>query len=64
MEINPGSIKKVKLMEYRSIGINRLSIGAQTFNEKLLKSIGKDHSPKHIESVFKLLMKLNSNPLI
>ena len=53
MEINPGSIKKVKLMEYRSIGINRLSIGAQTFNEKLLKSIGRDHSPKHIESVFK-----------
>ena len=52
MEINPGSIKKVKLMEYRSIGINRLSIGAQTFNEKLLKSIGRDHSPKHIESVF------------
>ena len=53
MEINPGSIKKVKLMEYRLIGINRLSIGAQTFNEKLLKSIGRDHSPKHIESVFK-----------
>ena len=53
MEINPGSIKKAKLMEYRSIGINRLSIGAQTFNEKLLKSIGRDHSPKHIESVFK-----------
>ena len=53
MEINPGSIKKAKLMEYRSIGINRLSIGAQTFNEKLLKSIGRDHSPKDIESVFK-----------
>ena len=53
MEINPGSIKKAKLMKYRSIGINRLSIGAQTFNEKLLKSIGRDHSPKHIESVFK-----------
>ena len=53
MEINPGSIKKEKLMEYRSIGINRLSIGAQSFNEKLLKSIGRDHSPKHIESVFK-----------
>ena len=53
MEINPGSIKKAKLMEYRSIGINRLSIGAQSFNEKLLKSIGRDHSPKHIESVFK-----------
>ncbi len=53
MEINPDSIKKAKLMEYRSIGINRLSIGAQTFNEKLLKSIGRDHSPKDIESVFK-----------
>ena len=59
MEINPGSIKKVKLMEYRSIGINRLSIGAQTFNEKLLKSIGRDHSPKHIESVFKTANEVN-----
>ena len=53
MEINPDSIKKTKLIEYRSVGINRLSIGAQSFNEKLLKSIGRDHSPKHIESVFK-----------
>ena len=59
MEINPGSIKKVKLIEYRSIGINRLSIGAQTFNEKLLKSIGRDHSPKHIESVFKTANEVN-----
>ena len=59
MEINPRSIKKVKLMEYRSIGINRLSIGAQTFNEKLLKSIGRDHSPKHIESVFKTANEVN-----
>jgi len=59
MEINPGSIKKVKLLEYRSIGINRLSIGAQTFNEKLLKSIGRDHSPKHIESVFKTANEVN-----
>ena len=59
MEINPGSIKKAKLMKYRSIGINRLSIGAQTFNEKLLKSIGRDHSPKHIESVFKTANEVN-----
>ena len=53
MEINPGSMKKAKLIAYRSMGINRLSIGAQSFNEKLLKSIGRDHSPRHIESVFK-----------
>tara|TARA_B100001123_G_C15209523_1_gene986651 strand:- start:142 stop:1293 length:1152 start_codon:yes stop_codon:yes gene_type:complete len=59
MEINPGSIKKAKLMEYRSVGINRLSIGAQSFNEKLLKSIGRDHSPKHIESVFRAASEVN-----
>ena len=53
MEINPGSIKKAKLMEYKSIGINRLSIGAQSFNQKLLKSIGRDHDLEDIVSVFK-----------
>ena len=53
MEINPGSINEIKLMDYRAMGVNRLSIGAQSFNQKLLKSIGRDHNPQDIVSVYK-----------
>ena len=53
MEINPRSLNEAELMQYRAAGINRLSIGAESFNQKLLKSIGRDHDPEDIVSVFK-----------
>ena len=53
MEINPRSINEAQLMQYRAAGVNRLSICAESLNQKLLKSIGRDHDPKDIVSVFK-----------
>ena len=44
IESNPNSLNKEKLMKYRSCGINRLSIGLQSFNNDLLKKIGRIHS--------------------
>ena len=35
MEVNPGSLEKKKLSDYKLAGINRLSIGAQSFNPQL-----------------------------
>ena len=44
IEVNPGTVTKQKLQQYKQIGINRLSIGLQTTNNKLLKQIGRIHT--------------------
>ena len=44
IEVNPGTVTKQKLQHYKQIGINRLSIGLQTTNNKLLKQIGRIHT--------------------
>ncbi len=44
IEVNPGTTNKTKLETYQKVGINRLSIGLQTTNNKLLKQIGRIHT--------------------
>lgn len=44
IEINPGTVTKQKLQDFKSCGINRLSIGLQTTNNNLLKQIGRIHT--------------------
>lgn len=47
-EANPGdlSIEKLRVLSY--YGVNRLSFGVQSFNDDLLKSIGRSHSVKDV----------------
>ena len=44
IEVNPGTVTKGKLQDFKSCGINRLSIGLQTTNNNLLKQIGRIHT--------------------
>lgn len=44
IELNPGTITKEKLENYKKCGINRLSIGLQSINNTLLKEIGRIHT--------------------
>ena len=44
IEVNPGTVNKGKLECYYKSGINRLSIGLQSTNDKLLKLIGRVHN--------------------
>lgn len=44
LEVNPGTVDKRKLREYRHIGINRLNIGVQSFQDEQLKMLGRIHS--------------------
>ncbi len=46
IESNPGTLTKEKLEVMRKSGINRLSIGIQSFNDRLLKKIGRIHKVK------------------
>lgn len=44
IEINPGTIDEQKLDLYLAAGVNRYSVGVQTFNDPLLKHCGREHS--------------------
>ncbi|SHJ81413.1 oxygen-independent coproporphyrinogen-3 oxidase [Caminicella sporogenes DSM 14501] len=49
IECNPGTIDEEKLKKYKSFGINRLSIGLQSFNNEILKFIGRIHTKEIFE---------------
>ena len=54
IEVNPGTITEKKLHSYYDAGINRISIGLQTTNDKLLKVIGRIHNFNEFENAYKL----------
>ena len=43
LEANPGAADSLRFAGYRGLGVNRLSIGAQSFDNHKLKSIGRIH---------------------
>lgn len=47
-EANPGDLTKEKLAILKAGGVNRLSFGVQTFNDDLLKAIGRTHRAKDV----------------
>lgn len=53
IELNPENGQKEYIEELKSIGFNRLSIGSQTFNDKLLKLIGRRHDSNAIIDTIK-----------
>jgi len=44
LEANPGTIECGKFADYKKVGINRVSLGVQSFNDKHLKKLGRIHS--------------------
>lgn len=44
MECNPGTVSQERLSAYRAAGVNRLSIGLQARQDKLLASVGRIHT--------------------
>ena len=54
IEVNPGTVNKEKLEKYINNGFNRISIGLQSANDKVLKSIGRIHDYKEFTECFKM----------
>ena len=48
VEINPETIDEAFLPAIKDLGVNRLSFGCQTFDEDILKSIGRKHTPEQL----------------
>lgn len=44
IECNPGTVSQEKLKEYKRAGFNRISIGVQSFDDRLLRGIGRIHT--------------------
>lgn len=55
LEINPGTITESSLADFLSIGVTRFSVGAQTFDEELLKVTGRKHSVPDTIATLKML---------
>ena len=61
IEVNPGTITKNKLEDYKEVGINRLSIGLQVTQNELLKQIGRIHDFEQFLETYKMARKLGFN---
>jgi oxygen-independent coproporphyrinogen-3 oxidase len=57
MEMNPGSITLDALRDYKSLGVNRASFGAQTFDDAELKRLGRRHTASDVRETIDLLRK-------
>ncbi len=53
MEANPGTLEHGSLRGYRDAGVNRLSIGAQSFDADSLQRLGRIHGPQEIVAAFR-----------
>ncbi|KAA0894036.1 radical SAM family heme chaperone HemW [Oryzomonas rubra] len=52
LEANPGTVGLERLAAFRSAGVNRLSLGVQSFHDPLLKALGRIHSAAEAREAF------------
>lgn len=61
LEVNPGTVNEEKLLSYKQAGINRLSIGLQSTNNRLLELIGRIHNYNEFLETYKLAKNVGFN---
>lgn len=61
LEINPATLSQGTLRQYLDFGFNRFSVGAQTFNDPLLKKLGREHSSLDTLQTLEILAAQNTN---
>ncbi len=61
LEINPGTIGHDSLERFIEMGVNRFSVGAQTFDESLLAKTGRKHTVQETVESLELLAKRGVN---
>lgn len=52
LEANPGTVTAEKLAGYRAAGVNRLSLGIQSFEDRLLSALGRVHTAREAVDAF------------
>lgn len=61
LEINPATLTRDKLKFYIDHGFNRFSVGAQTFDDRLLKMVKREHNARQTLETLDLLRSFNLN---
>jgi len=61
IEINPGTVSKEKLDLYLAAGVNRFSVGVQTFNDQYLQFSGREHCADDSRTTLAFLAEHNLN---
>jgi len=56
-EVNPATVTPEKAAAWRAAGVNRISLGAQSFDAEMLKLLGRQHAPEDIAETCALLRK-------
>jgi len=52
LEVNPGTVDQMTLQEFRNAGINRISLGMQSFDDHFLASLGRIHTVEQSRQAF------------
>ncbi len=52
VEVNPNSVDYFKFLEYKKVGVNRISMGNQSFNSNMLNVLGRIHNSESAEKCF------------
>ena len=55
MEMNPATVTLETLKKYKNLGVNRASFGAQTFDDRELKRLGRRHTAEDVRETVELL---------
>ena len=58
VEVNPNSVTSNKMMEYLRSGVNRVSVGVQCIDSKILRNVGRFQTIDNIENTFEILQKM------
>lgn len=61
VEANPGDLTADKIAVLKNYGVNRLSMGVQSFDDRLLKKIGRKHTGSDVFDTMRLLEKSGLN---
>jgi len=59
LEANPGTVDSEKFFGYRDAGVNRISIGVQSFQPRLLKFLGRIHSADEAKRALRTVKQAN-----
>ncbi|MDR2812525.1 MAG: radical SAM family heme chaperone HemW [Puniceicoccales bacterium] len=59
VEIAPNTVSVEKLQHWKAIGVNRISMGIQSFNETTLRTLGRQQTPRQIFHAYELVRSLD-----
>ena len=54
LEANPGSVEAAKFKEFAQLGVNRVSLGIQSFNDRHLKLLGRIHNASEAQAAIEI----------